>query len=140
MVFGDLHYDDVPDGDRRIAELLAHAEETKPDFIISLGDLCYPAEKNKAVLEKLCSAGIPLYHTIGNHDTENCHLKNTLKFLSMKNPFYSFEYDDVKFIVLNSSYLAGTARKSHILAETTKRTARYTLLFRLMKRNGLKTS
>lgn len=105
MAFGDLHYDDVPDVDRRIAELLAHAEETKPDFIISLGDLCYPAEKNKAVLEKLCSAGIPLYHTIGNHDTENCHLKNTLKFLSMKKPYYSFEYDDVKFIVLNSCYL-----------------------------------
>ena len=52
MAFGDLHYDDIPDSDRRIAELLERAELTKPDFIISLGDLCHSDERNNAVLKK----------------------------------------------------------------------------------------
>ena len=52
MAFGDLHYDDIPDSDRRIAELLERAELTKPDFIISLGDLCHSDERNNAVLIK----------------------------------------------------------------------------------------
>lgn len=105
MVFSDLHYDDVPDGDRRIAELLERAEETKPDFIISLGDLCRPEEKNKTVLKKLRSAGIPLYHTIGNHETDKCGLESAAEFFSLEKPYYTFEYEDVKFIVLNSCYL-----------------------------------
>ena len=46
MAFGDLHYDEIPDGDRRIDELLAHIRETNPDFVISLGDLCKPSSDN----------------------------------------------------------------------------------------------
>lgn len=105
MAFGDLHYDDIPDGDRRIGELLARAEETKPDFIVSLGDLCKPVDKNKAVLQRLSSAGVPLYHTIGNHETDDRPLESALEFLSLEKPYYSFEYGDIKFIVLNSCYL-----------------------------------
>lgn len=52
MAFGDLSYDDIPDSDRRIVELLERAELTKPDFIISLGDLCHTNERNNAVLKK----------------------------------------------------------------------------------------
>lgn len=104
FVFGDLHYDEVPDGNRRIDELVAKAKETMPDFMISLGDLCTPSPDNQAVLQKLNGAGIPMYYTIGNHDTDTCPLEQTLAFLSMEKPYYSFIYGEIKFIVLNACY------------------------------------
>ena len=42
-VFTDLHYDHIPDGDRRIKEFLETVRLKNPDFILSLGDLCYSA-------------------------------------------------------------------------------------------------
>ena len=39
-VFTDLHYDHIPDGDRRIKEFLETVRLNNPDFIMSLGDLC----------------------------------------------------------------------------------------------------
>ena len=106
MVFGDLHYDELPDGDRRVDELLTHIKQTKPQFVVSLGDLCRPVQRNKeAVLEKFSAAGVTLYHMLGNHETDACHLENALEFLSLKSPYYSFQYGNVKFIVLNSCYL-----------------------------------
>ena len=40
LVFSDLHYDEVTDGDNRIEEILADAQKRDLDFIVSLGDLC----------------------------------------------------------------------------------------------------
>ncbi|MBQ8279659.1 MAG: metallophosphoesterase [Roseburia sp.] len=106
-VFGDLHYDEVPDGSRRIEELLAGMKETKPDFIVSLGDLCRPVDENEEiVLDKFRIIGVPIYHTIGNHETDECSLEDALRFLSLKNSYYSFEYEDIKFIVMNSCYFS----------------------------------
>lgn len=38
LVFGDLHYDEVDDGDRRVSELVTRIEEANPDFVVSLGE------------------------------------------------------------------------------------------------------
>lgn len=51
MVFGDLHYDNVSDGDRRLNELLVHIKTVQPDFVVSLGDLCKPVEQNRKILQ-----------------------------------------------------------------------------------------
>ena len=41
-----------------------------------------PVEENKElVLNKFMENGIPVYHTIGNHDADACPLENTLVFL-----------------------------------------------------------
>lgn len=104
LVFGDLHYDDVSDGDKRIEELIHKAKEEKVDFIVSLGDLCFPIEENKHVLEKLGSAQIPIYYTNGNHDTQVCPIEETLKFLSKDKSYCSFEYGEYKFIILDSCF------------------------------------
>lgn len=104
-VFSDLHYDEMPDGGKRIDELTAHIKKSNPDFVISLGDLCKPAhENNETVLKKLNATGIPVYHTIGNHETDVYSLEKAAEFLSLKSPWYSFKYDNIKFIVLNSCY------------------------------------
>lgn len=104
-VFGDLHFDEVPDGTERVNTLAAHIKEKKPDFVLSLGDLCKPVNENQGlVLNRLMETGVPIYHTIGNHETDACHLDTALDFLSMQAPYYSFMYGDIKFIVLNSCY------------------------------------
>lgn len=113
LVFGDLHYDDVSDGGRRIEELVRKAREEKVDFIVSLGDLCYPTEENRHIIEKLHSIEIPVYHTIGNHDTEVCDIDETLKFLSYEKSYYTFECGEYKCIVLDCCYWGSEAGEFH---------------------------
>ena len=80
LVFGDLHYDEVADGDRRIEEILENAQKRDLDFIVSLGDLCSPINENHKVLERFKSLDIPFYSVIGNHETDNCKLNEILDF------------------------------------------------------------
>lgn len=105
LVFGDLHYDEVADGDRRIDEILADAKKRDLDFIVSLGDLCTPVAENNKVLKRLKSLGIPFYSVIGNHETDNCSLDEILDFYSMDNPYYSVVCNGYKLIFLNTCYL-----------------------------------
>lgn len=111
-VFGDLHYDELPNGKRQLDNLMEHIARVKPDFIVSLGDLCKPTDDNKKiVIERLDSLGIPVYHTIGNHETDDCELEKAIDFLSMESPYYSFEYEDLKFIVLNTCYFSNNDKE-----------------------------
>ena len=74
-VFGDLHYDELPNGDKQIEELIEHTKAANPKFMVSLGDLCDVIDANKErVLDKFNSLGIPIYHTIGNHET-SCYFQ-----------------------------------------------------------------
>ena len=106
-VFGDLHFDEVSDGNKRVSELVEHIKETKPNFVVSLGDLCSPIEENKKiVLNKFVQTNIAMYHVIGNHETDMYCLDTALEFLLLPMPYYSFVCEDVKFIVLNSCYFS----------------------------------
>ncbi len=105
LVFTDLHYDEVRDGDKRIEELLASAKMRELDFIVSLGDLCNPVSENQKVLKRFNSLGIPFYNVIGNHETDNCKLSEILDFFSIKNPYYSVVCNGYKLIFLNTCYL-----------------------------------
>ena len=105
LVFGDLHYDEVADGDRRIDEILADAKRRDLDFIVSLGDLCTPVAENDKVLKRFKSPGIPFYSVIGNHETDKCTLSEILDFYSVDNPYYSVVCNEYKLIFLNTCYL-----------------------------------
>jgi len=105
LVFGDLHYDEVADGDRRIDEILADAKKRALDFIVSLGDLCTPVAENNKVLKRFKSLGIPFYSVTGNHETDNCSLDEILDYYSMDNPYYSVVCNGYKLIFLNTCYL-----------------------------------
>ena len=112
-VFGDLHYDEVSDGEKRVNELVEHIKAVKPDFVISLGDLCNPVEENKEiVLKKFEMAGVQVYHTIGNHETDACYLDTAVDFLELPSPYYSFVCENIKFIVLNSCYYSRDGQES----------------------------
>lgn len=105
LVFSDLHYDDVADGDKRIEDILTCARKRELDFIVSLGDLCNPIKENQKVLEKFNSLGVPFYHVIGNHETDNCKLSEISDFFSMKNTYYSVLSNEYKLIFLNTCYM-----------------------------------
>lgn len=105
LVFSDLHYDDVEDGDKRIDNILANAQSRQLDFIVSLGDLCKPTLANRRVLEKFNSLGIPFYPVIGNHETDEFDLNAIIKFYSLNAPYYSVSYDNYKLIFMNTCYL-----------------------------------
>lgn len=105
LVFSDLHYDDVEDGDKRIENILANARDRELDFIVSLGDLCKPVAENRKVLEKLNSLGVPFHPVIGNHETDESDLSTITEFYSLNAPYYSVVYGNYKLIFLNTCYL-----------------------------------
>lgn len=63
------------DAYKTVAQVIDHAIETKPDFVIHTGDFFHrPSPYNKAIVEagkqfkRLSEAGIPFYMIAGNHD------------------------------------------------------------------------
>lgn len=107
-VFTDLHYDYVPDGYRRLQEFIDKVKKTDIDFIIGLGDICYPIDENRVIIEDLKKTGVPCYYTIGNHDTDKFSREQVMSFLCMKNNYYSFTKGNIKFIVLDACYIKKT--------------------------------
>ena len=104
-VFTDLHYDHIHDGKMRINNFLKDIQNTSLDFIIELGDFCYPIDKNKPLLRELQQTGVPFYCVLGNHDTDAYSREQVLNFLEMPNNYYSFIYGKIKFIVLDACYI-----------------------------------
>jgi hypothetical protein len=104
-MFSDLHYDAIPDGNRRLEDLIKYAKEAEVEFIIELGDLCYPLNENKKVLDKLKSIELPCYFTIGNHNTDKFTIDEVMSFFNLKRSYYSFIKGNIKFIVLDSNFI-----------------------------------
>jgi predicted MPP superfamily phosphohydrolase len=108
--FTDLHFDHIHDGIERINEFINTIKSEQLDFIISLGDLCYPSEKNNWILEELRSINIPVYFVVGNHDTDQYAQDEVQKFLGLNTLNNSFILGNTKFLLLNSCYM----KKDHI--------------------------
>lgn len=103
-VFTDLHYDVIPDGDRRIYELLQDCKQKDVDFLIELGDLCYPCIQNRNILNLFKNSGVPCYFSIGNHNIDGYSLETVLDFFQIENGYYSIIKGNIKFIFLNANY------------------------------------
>lgn len=99
-----MHYDVIPDADRRIDDLVVGFRKNNVDFVLELGDFCLSAS-NTVILKKISSLNIPVYFTIGNHNTDYQPLKQVLDYFGMNRSFYSFTRDNIKFIVLDSNYI-----------------------------------
>lgn len=104
-MFSDLHYDAIPDGNRRIEDLIKYSKEAKSEFILDLGDLCYPLDENKRILDKFKEAKLPLYHTIGNHNTDSFTINEVLNFFNLERSYYSFIKENIKFIILDANFI-----------------------------------
>ena len=104
-VFTDLHYEHSPDGNDRLEFFIDKVKSEDIDFIVQLGDFCYPIEENRSILSKFDSLKIPLYSVIGNHDSDVYSREMIKDFLYMNDYCYSFTSGHVKFIILDSCYI-----------------------------------
>ncbi|NMM54102.1 metallophosphoesterase family protein [Paenibacillus aquistagni] len=82
---------------KRLEAFVDRANKADADFIIQLGDLCYPTEENRILLRALDRFAKPKYHLLGNHDM--------LNWLGMDRDYYSFICKDVHFIKLDTNYI-----------------------------------
>lgn len=64
-----------------------------------------PKDDNKYILSKLKELDVPLFFSVGNHNSDAYPVDAVLKFFGMKKSYYSFVIENVKFIVLDGNYI-----------------------------------
>lgn len=130
-IFADLHVDIMHDGEKRLDAFLTACRKENVDFVIHLGDFCYPDENRKCVCEpKKRPVNIenalnvptyadkekihdmymnfekPSYHVLGNHDCDMCSKRQVLDYYGAKcNPYYSFDMGGVHFVALDGNFM-----------------------------------
>jgi len=108
MSFGmiaDAHADLIPDKMERLEKFIEKAIEKDLDFIVQLGDFCFPKKENKDFLNLWNQFKNPKYHLLGNHDMDVSSKEVTMDFWGMPNTYYSFDEQGIHFVVLDPNYL-----------------------------------
>ena len=129
-VCADLHVDIMHDAKERLADFLTACREADVDFIIQLGDFCYPDANRKCVchpdtmpvnvknaltyptyaekdeiISMYRNFEKPAYHVIGNHDCDLCTKEQILNYYGVEyGPYYSFDQNGFHFVVLDANY------------------------------------
>ena len=129
-VFADLHVDIMHDTQKRLEVFLDSCREADVDFIIQLGDFCYPDKDRKCVcapekrpinienasnvktyadkdkiLELFNCFEKPSYHVLGNHDCDMCSKKQIWEYYGVDyNHYYSFDMGGIHFVALDPNY------------------------------------
>ena len=129
-IFADLHVDIMHDGEQRLEKFLDACRKEDVDFVIHLGDFCYPDENRISVTrpemrpinienalkvptyankEKIHSMYMnfekPSYHVLGNHDCDMCTKRQVLDYYGAKyDPYYSFDVGGVHFVALDGNF------------------------------------
>lgn len=128
-VFADLHVDIIHDPQKRLEAFLDTCRQENVDFIIHLGDFCYPESRHvvckpenrpvniqnalitKTYADKETIVALfrdfekPSYHVLGNHDCDMCSKEEVLHYHSADyGPYYSFDMGGFHFVVLDPNY------------------------------------
>lgn len=101
----DVHQDFSDRAIDRLKAFIEHMNREQVDFIIQLGDFCFPIEENREFLSVWESFQGPKYHVLGNHDMDSCDKKTIMDYLGMERNYYSFDCGDYHFVVLDGNYL-----------------------------------
>jgi len=128
-VCADLHVDIMHDGEERLKAFLDDCRKEDVDFVIQLGDFCYPDENKKCVTDpdkipvnldnalkydtyvdkdKIISMFKNFekssYHVVGNHDCDMCNKKEIFEYYGVDyGPYYSFDMNGFHFVVLDGN-------------------------------------
>lgn len=128
-VFTDLHIEIMHDGARRLETFLNAAQEANVDFIIHLGDFCYPKDnfccqcsvdkmpinlqrskehstkqEKEVLLAQYAAFPKPAYHMLGNHEMDFCTKSDAMALYGMEKSYYSFRCGGWHFIVLDGNH------------------------------------
>ncbi len=104
-VCADVHRDIMFDAGDRLQYFVDEMNKEKVDFIIQLGDFCFPKEENRTFVETWNSFNGPKYHVLGNHDMDISSKQEIMDFLDMENNYYSFDLKGFHFTVLDPNFL-----------------------------------
>lgn len=107
LMFSDLHY--YPGvfygDDLEIARsLIRRAEENQCEFILHAGDLCHGPGLVPELMALLDASPVPVYHCLGNHDTDKTPLLETLAAYHMPAGHYFFDHGDYRIIVMDPNH------------------------------------
>ncbi|AWV97101.1 metallophosphoesterase family protein [Arcticibacterium luteifluviistationis] len=108
LVFGivaDVHADLIPDKMERLEKFINEAISKDVDFIVQLGDFCFPKKENLDFLNLWNKFKKPKYHLLGNHDMDVSSKQETMDFWGMNQKYYSFDAKDIHFVVLDPNHL-----------------------------------
>lgn len=104
-LLADVHADLIPDKEERLEQFLEEAKAKKVDFIIQLGDFCFPKKENLNFLRLWNQFEGLKYHVLGNHDMDFSSKRETMDFWEMGEKYYSFDCKGFHFVVLDANYL-----------------------------------
>lgn len=93
----------------KLREAMTTFKKDSISFVINLGDLIdRDFGSYKSMLDIMDSSGLKVYHVAGNHDySVDKQFKNKLPVLiPSKKGYYSFVYDNLRFICLNGNELS----------------------------------
>ena len=119
----DIMHDSIA----RIEKVIEAARAQKAGCIINLGDIMYPPndfllkngvrptpnkwfycerdQEKYRLRDMLNNCGIPVYHVIGNHDSDACPKEVFVDFMGMEGNYYSFDLGDYHFVALDTSFI-----------------------------------
>lgn len=100
-ICSDIHHDIIHDAPDRLNKFLRVAEKRNVDFVVDLGDFCFPLQENRDFLDVWASSPLQKYNTLGNHDMDKGSKQEFMDFVGMSNPYYSFDKGDIHFVVLD---------------------------------------
>lgn len=100
----DVHKDLIPDANERMQQFIETMNRVLPDFIIQLGDFCFPEVENEVFRDLFNQFGRPHYHVLGNHDMDTCDKRTVLDYWGVKKAYYSFDQGPFHFVVLDPNF------------------------------------
>lgn len=104
-LLADVHQDFMYRADDRLKQFIEDMNRERVDFIVQLGDFCYPLENNRYFVNTWNQFQGPRYHVLGNHDMDGCNKQTVMDFWGMENNYYSFDSGDYHFVVLDGNHL-----------------------------------
>lgn len=104
LVFADIHHDLIPDAPERLRQIIARAEAEKVDFIVELGDFCFPLPHNQDFKAAWDSTAVRRYHVLGNHDMDKNTKADYTAYWEMPGTHYTFDKGPFRFVVLDSNF------------------------------------
>ena len=116
-VFGDIHYSPggYPHSERAWLErILRRGVETKSDFVISLGDFCHYAVRDRAYVDFYNDyKAVRTYHVFGNHDFDCYSHEEVRDCFRLESGYYSFVCNGFRFVVLDPNYYLADGKYFH---------------------------
>ena len=104
-ICSDVHQDIIHDAPERLSEFLRNAEKGEVDFVIDLGDFCFPIPGNLEFLGIWKHSTLEKYNVLGNHDMDKGTKQDFMQFVGMPERYYSFDKGEFHFVVLDPNNL-----------------------------------